>query len=441
MLNRFLKLLVNIGIRFYYKEVKVLNRPSLAPNGKEPMIIIANHPNTLMDAMLIGFVCNQPIHFMAKGTLFNSKFKLWILQKFNMIPINRKGEGKIEGVSNQDSFAACYKLLEEGKTLVIFPEGTSFLERHLRELKSGTARIALDTELKNNGQLNLKVVPVGLNYLQAEKFRSSVLINVGNKIAVKDYLVDYQKESGKTAKKLTENFRIHLERLLVNSETKEHEEFVDDLAELLSSKYLRTKENGVEGEVLFLKKIRDKVDEIQLTHPWKIQEFKKTIEDINKQLIEFEIRPDFLDRRFRLKMFFRQMLFSILLIIAGFPVFIIGFIFNYFQYKITDLVVPKLTKDIEYVAPLSLLFGLFLYPITYFGFYFIGTTYLNLSYLEKIFLYFLMPISGLLAFSYFRYLIHFSSKWNYITTMIYHRKELLEIKEKRDELRKIIFDL
>ena len=40
-----------------------------------------------------------------------------------MIPINRKIDGEVAGVKNNDSFEACYKLLEEGKTLVIFPEG------------------------------------------------------------------------------------------------------------------------------------------------------------------------------------------------------------------------------------------------------------------------------------------------------------------------------
>ena len=75
MLYRFLKIIVGIGIHFYYKEVKVLNRKSLTHNG--PLIIISNHPNTLMDAMMIGFASKQPIYYIAKGTLFDSKFKLW----------------------------------------------------------------------------------------------------------------------------------------------------------------------------------------------------------------------------------------------------------------------------------------------------------------------------------------------------------------------------
>ncbi|MBI1836494.1 MAG: 1-acyl-sn-glycerol-3-phosphate acyltransferase [Flavobacteriia bacterium] len=440
MLYRFLKLLVGIGIRFYYKEVKVLNEHELNQVQNEPLIIVANHPNTLMDAMLVGFVCKQQIYFMAKGTLFNSKFKMWILRKFNMIPINRQGDGKVKGVSNQDSFEACYKILEEGKTLVVFPEGTSFLERQLRELKSGTARIALEAEARNKGGLHLKVLPIGLNYLQAEKFRSSVLVNVGLKIEVSTYLEEYQINSGKAAKKLTEKFRMGLERVLVHSESKEHETITDEIAEILSSKYIRTKESGVEGEVQFLKKIRDRIEELELTQPWKLDEIKITIEKIKTELSALNLRPDFLDRRFRFQMFFRQLIFSIGLILIGFPVFIVGLVINVIPYKITDFIVPKLTKDIEYVAPLSVLLGLLLYPLDYGIIYYLTADYFANSVFEKLLYFSVFPISGLMAYSYMRYYIHIKSKWIYVFQMVSNRKKMLEIQEYRLILRKIIWE-
>ena len=78
MLYRILKFIIGVGIRLYYSEIKVNNKQYLAA-GKKPMIIIANHPNTLMDAWVIGMVCNQPIYYMAKATLFDSKFKLKLL--------------------------------------------------------------------------------------------------------------------------------------------------------------------------------------------------------------------------------------------------------------------------------------------------------------------------------------------------------------------------
>jgi 1-acyl-sn-glycerol-3-phosphate acyltransferase len=98
MLYRILKLIVGIGIRLYYRETKVRNAHFLKHDG--PMIIIANHPNTLMDAWMVGNVCQQPIYYMAKGTFFSSPIKRRILQSLNMIPINRKVDGKIKGIGN-----------------------------------------------------------------------------------------------------------------------------------------------------------------------------------------------------------------------------------------------------------------------------------------------------------------------------------------------------
>jgi len=208
MIYRILRLIVGLGIKIYYKEVTVKNTRALEHDG--PMIIIANHPNTLMDAWMIGYACSKPIYFMAKSTFFNSPLKRKILKSLNMIPINRQVDGKIKGINNTDSFEACYQLLEEGKTLVVFPEGTSIPERKLRELKSGTARIALEAEARNNGNLNLKIVPIGLFYSQAEKFRSSVLISIENGLFATDFLTEYSQNASLAAKKLTKVFRLHL---------------------------------------------------------------------------------------------------------------------------------------------------------------------------------------------------------------------------------------
>ena len=262
MLYKILRLLVTVGIRFYYREIKIVNKNNIPSTG--PCIYIANHPNTLMDAWMIGYASKLPIFFMAKGTLFSSTIKNKILRSLNMIPINRRREGSTKGVSNSDSFEACYRILEEGKCLLIFPEGTSFLERHLRELKSGTARIALEAEKRNGNNLGIKVIPFGLNYLDANRFRSRVLIHVGQAIQLKDYLHSTNDEiaqnQSKSAKKLTEQFRIRLEQVLVYSSEKEMELLVDDLHEIFHSKYIKQEKKGVQGEFDLLKQIRDKID-------------------------------------------------------------------------------------------------------------------------------------------------------------------------------------
>ncbi len=433
MFYRILKFLVSTGITFYYKRILCRNKKFLEQDA--PMILIANHPNTLMDAWMIGHVTKQPIYFMAKGTLFNSKFKLWLLRNLNMIPINRAGEGRMKGVSNTDSFEACYKILEEGKTLMIFPEGSSFQERILRELKSGTARIALETERRNGGKLGLLVVPIGLNYLNADKFRSSVLVQVGEPIKVADYLETSGEKANDQAKKLTEKFRLSLESVLSNVRTKEEEKQVFEIVEMLKSKYYHDNFNSIEGELELFRMVRDKIEEFQLTQPWKINEIEDLISKIKWKIETLDVRVDFLDRKFRARMFIRQLVFSAVFALIGLPLFIFGIVHNYLQYKLTDLIIPKLTKDVEYYAPLAVLLGLILYPLFYTGFLEVINIFLDLTFIQKAMYFFSMPIAGLFAYFFYRYLKHINYKLNYITGMFKNKNALKDLQEDRIMLR------
>ena len=119
---------------------------------------------------------------------------------------------------------------------------------------------------------------------------------------------------------------------------------------------------------------------------------------------------------------------------------LIGFLVNIIQFKLTDVLVPKLTKDIEYFAPLAVVLGLFLYPISYTLIYFFTVDYFHFTVLEKVGYFFAMPLSGLLAYSYYRYYLHISYKWKYMFHMMNNRKSMLEIQQKRSVLRSIIFE-
>ena len=278
-------------MRLYYSEIRVKNPEFLEHNG--PMIIIANHPNTLVDAWLIGNICKQPIYFMAKGTFFNNRLKMWFLKSLNLIPINRATESKTKGVSNQATFEECYKLLEQGKTLVIYPEGNSLLERQLRELKTGTARIALESEKRNGGKLNLKVVPMGLIYLQAEKFRSSILVNIGQGKKVTHHLVEFEENHSSASRKLTNEFRVQLEKVLVTTQSKEQEALIEELVTGIQSRY-RGEESGVEQQVELLKKVRDRIELLNLMEPWKVEEIQNLLRNINWRIQKLKIKSDFL---------------------------------------------------------------------------------------------------------------------------------------------------
>ena len=426
-----------MGIRLYYRQVRVTGREYLETNG--PKIILANHPNTLMDAWMIGHICNQRIYYMAKGTFFNNRLKRWVLGGLGMIPINRKVDSKIESVSNSDSFEACYKLLEEGKTLVIFPEGNSYQERLLRKLKSGAARIALETELRNEKKLGLSIIPVGLNYTKPEKFRSSVLATVGAPIDPKPFVDLFKIDSLKAARKLTEEIRIAMTRLLVNSEIKEEEELVEGIVDILSSEYVKTPEKGVERNVKEMREVFSQMHVIRISQPWKIKEIELLVESLKIRIKNLEIKSDFLDRKYRTSLFVRQLITSFFVLFMGFPLFAFGLIHNFVQYKLVDFLVQRFVKDVEYYAPVSVLFSLIIYPLTYTGFLILFSSYISYDFWWKLGYFASMPLSGLFAYYYVKYFRHVSLKRNYIFLMRKRKIDIETLKQERESLRKLVF--
>ena len=75
--------------------------------------------------------------------------------------------------------------------MLLFPEGKSHNQPHQLPLKTGAARIALETEAKH-GPRGLQVVPVGLTYEAKDRFGSRVLVFVGDPIPVAPFAEAYR---------------------------------------------------------------------------------------------------------------------------------------------------------------------------------------------------------------------------------------------------------
>ena len=437
MLYHFLKLIIGTGVRLFYKEINVNNLANL--NTKGPKIIIANHPQTLMDGWILAQISNDRVYAVVKGTFFDNKLKNWFLRSLGLIPINRATESKTEGVNNLSSFEACYRVLEEGKTLVIFPEGNSFAERVLRELKTGTARIALEVEKRNDAKLDLSIIPVGLIYLQAEKFRSSIQINVGERIDILPYLDEYKSGSGSAHKKLTEVFTVSLENLLIGSHATEYEETVDGIAKLLESKYIESEDDGVQKDVNLVKDTYARINDIIVSEPIKLDEIFSMYERIKLQLHQLEIKAEFLDRNYRPLMFVRQIALSAIFIALSLPFYIIGLICNLIPFKLVDWLALKVTQSIEYYAPVAILMSLTLYPLYYWGIVSIIDYSLSITFWPKFILFFSFPVFGLMAYYTHYYIKHVSLKAHFMYMMSNEKDKMRTIRRERKELRAMIF--
>jgi glycerol-3-phosphate O-acyltransferase / dihydroxyacetone phosphate acyltransferase len=81
-------------------------------------------------------------------------------------------------IDQTEVYQAVFDRLKSGGCVGIFPEGGSHDRTELLPLKAGVAIMALGT-LAQDPNCGLKIVPVGLNYFHAHKFRSRAVIEFG----------------------------------------------------------------------------------------------------------------------------------------------------------------------------------------------------------------------------------------------------------------------
>jgi 1-acyl-sn-glycerol-3-phosphate acyltransferase len=158
-----------------------------------PVLLCANHPSALADAAIIQAVCRRPVHPLARSGLFRNPLARPILAIIQAVPIYRRQDEGGDTSRNVDSFEACYRKFAAGGVLLIFPEGESHSHPGLRQVKTGAARLALGA-LQRNGEAPL-VLPIGLNFSAVGRFRSSLLVVIGEPVPVERPAGESEEES------------------------------------------------------------------------------------------------------------------------------------------------------------------------------------------------------------------------------------------------------
>ena len=86
-------------------------------------------------------------------------------------------------------YQAVFDRLKSGGCVGIFPEGGSHDRTELLPLKAGVAIMALGT-LAESPDCGLRIMPVGMNYFHAHKFRSRAVVEFGSPIEIPTHVVD-----------------------------------------------------------------------------------------------------------------------------------------------------------------------------------------------------------------------------------------------------------
>jgi 1-acyl-sn-glycerol-3-phosphate acyltransferase len=149
-----------------------------------PVLLVANHPNSLLDPMLVVAAAGRPVRFLAKAPLFRDPKTAWLVKAAGAIPVHRRADDPTQVDRNVDAFRAVYAELARGAAVGIFPEGLSHSEPALAPLKTGAARMALGAAQLTDRPVH--IVPVGLVFREKDRFRSEALVVTGQPVAWDD---------------------------------------------------------------------------------------------------------------------------------------------------------------------------------------------------------------------------------------------------------------
>lgn len=339
-----------LGVRIYYRE-RALG--ASAPR-TGPLLFVANHPNGLVDPILLGLRCDQPLRFLGKAPLFEMPVLGRLLAGLQVIPLYRAVDGA-DTSRNEPAFSAVYDALSRGDRVCLFPEGISHSRPTLAPLKTGAARMALGAEARAGYILGVRVVPIGLVYRDKRRFRSEVATWVGAPIEARAFAVLHAKDERAAVQALTEAIADGLSAVTIDLERWEDL----PLLELAERVFRGAHGDPVMRTANFARRLR----ELREREPARLANVARRLAAFRGRLDALGVAADALDRRYApaLVVAFAARHAALLFVLA--PAAGLGWLLWAIPYQLTARLSRARRPSAEIFATTALLIGLLVFPL------------------------------------------------------------------------------
>jgi 1-acyl-sn-glycerol-3-phosphate acyltransferase len=166
MIYSALRWITGIALHWFYGDIRVVGDERIPARG--PLLIAVNHQNALVDSLIVGWIVPRRVAMTAKATLTDNLLIALLFRLLNVVPLRRVSDEvrKSNGIPldpsrNREAFREITSLLAKSGAVLIFPEGKSHNEFGLEPLKTGLARLALQSR-DEAAIKGIRVLPIGL---------------------------------------------------------------------------------------------------------------------------------------------------------------------------------------------------------------------------------------------------------------------------------------
>lgn len=415
----------------FYRRVIVLGRDNV--DQKANNIFAPNHQNALMDALAVLCTIQGQLIFLARSDIFRKKSVARILYYFKMLPVYRMRDGFESLKLNDEVFLKTVDVIKNGSGLVMLPEGSHAGNRRLRQLKKGICRIAFSAEEINDFNLDIKIIPVGLEFSSYFRFRQVLTVVYGKPISVSEFRETYMENQPKALNDLRDRLSDRMKKLMVHIESEEDYEALDELRSIVNGRY--------SDRIRFPKIFRDRVlIDLLNTLSQKNNSLYRTICEkslsVKTKALELGISYRNLEKK---RHGFLNLTLASLILLVTLPLFIYGMVFNYVFIEVPKMPLKKIAdqqfhSSIRYVV--SLLLALIFMPI-----YAIVSFLLVKPWWLACIVIFSIPVSGLIAWNWALLFRRVEGGFRIRRLMGKRNSTFRELKEDHTTLMKIIKSL
>jgi len=357
MLQFFVIALVHLITGTFFRRIDVIGTENVPSEG--PVIFAGNHPNALMDGWLLTARCGRwPLHFLANAKLWKYRGLGPLLDASGAVPVYRREEHDGE-VDNQQAFDRVYEVLQSRNCMGIFPEGVSHVESRLVKLKTGAARIALESA--SRGTEDLAIIPCGLNYIHRHRFRSQVLIEFGEPIGIDEqWIRAYTDDQQGTVRKLTDRIGEALSSVTLNAPDWGTLRFIQAVRRLYKpSSAILTPVQYVELSRRFVDGYLEAMDDPDM------RRMRRDVENYQSRLDMLGLKDYQLRQPLTLSVAFRRVFLRSLMMLLVLPFAIPGALLHLPVGWLVALVGERFSYEMDDIATLKVFSTMLLLPLLY----------------------------------------------------------------------------
>ncbi|HSJ15728.1 MAG TPA: 1-acyl-sn-glycerol-3-phosphate acyltransferase [Longimicrobiales bacterium] len=332
-----------------------------------PVLVVANHPNSLLDPLVLFHTAGRPTRPLAKAPLFEQLVLGTVLRGLGGLPVYRRQDDPTLMDRNDETFARAVQALHAGDAVQIYPEGKSHSDPALAPLRTGAARIALRAETERDWALGLRIVPIGLTYTRKSAFRGTVLATLGEPFDLMAWREPYRADPAAAVRSLTDAIALRLRQLTLNLTEQEHHELIE-VAERLYARergLARPREREPLSERLpRMHRFAEALAWLRTHDPAELDRLVRSVRRYAQLGRLAGVAEGDVPRHYQLLPTVRYVVRELLVLGLALPLAALGSLIWYPTYLAPRFVLPRIRPDFEAVATFKLATGFVAVPLT-----------------------------------------------------------------------------